>query len=97
MEDDWKIFKNTTPLVQQYKILWEKYVHVKVDQICGYELYKGSQHENSFNQEPIHLSSTVLFQLNFDVESLVWYIGGPHIALHRNIAHIFALVKKLIK
>ena len=51
-------------------------------------MYKNFENEEDFHEERIRLSSAALFQLDFRVDSLVRYIGGPHIAAHRDINKI---------
>ena len=96
LDRDWLSFWNATSLFDQFVNLHRKYAHVKTEKIWGYELYEGSRDETTFHQERIHLSSAALFQPNFDVESLVQYIGGPHIAAHWNIAQIRDRISKRV-
>jgi hypothetical protein len=57
-------------------------------------MYEDFKDETDFNKERIRLSSAALFHLNFDVESLVRYIGGPHVGEHRSIPAIRKRLEK---
>ena len=85
---DWEQLNKATPLVRHFSSLQHKYENVATEKVRGYDMYKNFENEEEFHEERIRLSSAALFQLDFRVDSLVRYIGGPHIAAHRDINKI---------
>ena len=86
--EDWNNLNQATPLVRQFTSLQNKYENVETEKVRAYDMYKNFDNEEDFHKERIHLSSAALFQLDFRVDLLVRYIGGPHIAAHRDINKI---------
>jgi hypothetical protein len=83
-----------TPLVGIYQSIKRDYGTTDPSKIRGYAMYENFRDETDFNKERIRLSSAALFHLNFDVESLVRYIGGPHVGEHRSIPAIRKRLEK---
>jgi hypothetical protein len=80
---EWERVTEATRLFQQYERVSKLYRHIDPTDIQGYGMYEWYKDEQEFNEDRILQSSAALFHLKFNVEDLVRYIGGPHIASHR--------------
>ena len=81
---EWERVREATPLFHQYEQVYKRYRHIDPTDIQGYGMYEWYKDEQEFNEDRILYSSAALFHLQFNVEDLVRYIGGPHIASHRD-------------
>ncbi len=79
---------STSFLVRQYNSLLADYAVCDPTPIRGYGMYEHSASETTLSQERIRLSSAALLRQGCNVEKLVRYIGGPHLATHRDIHRI---------
>ena len=80
-------------LVRQYRHLLDDFGHLSTDEIRGYDSYKDFRTETDFNKRRIRLTSAALLQQGCNVEKLVRWIGGPHLASHRNTKRILENLK----
>ena len=80
-------------LVRQYRQLLDDFKQLPIDEIRGYDAYKNAKDETDFNKRRIRLTSAALLQHGCNVEKLVRWIGGPHLATHRNTKRILAKLK----
>jgi hypothetical protein len=55
--------------------------------------YADFEAETEINQHRVDLASATLLHYNFDVATTVRYIGGPHVAAHRDVAQILATIR----
>ena len=85
---EWTTITAAIPLFRQYERISKLYRHIDPTDIQGYGMYEWYKDEQEFNEDRILQSSAALFHLRFNVEDLVRYIGGPHIASHRRPAAI---------
>jgi hypothetical protein len=81
------------PLALQLSRLLSKYSPLDFRPLQGYGLYADFEAETEINQHRVDLASATLLHYNFDVATAVRYIGGPHVAAHRDVAQILATIK----
>jgi hypothetical protein len=92
---DRRRLENADPLALQLLRLLSKYSPLDFRPLQGYGLYADFEAETEINQHRVDLASATLSLLhyNFDVATTVHYIGGPHVAAHRDVAQILATIK----
>ena len=83
-----KNLDKASPLVRQYRNVVRDYEGTNTTDIRGYTMYKNSASETTLNDARIALSSAALINQGCNIEKLVRYIAGPHLATHRNVSRI---------
>jgi hypothetical protein len=85
---DIKSLDTTTALTCMAMCLLRDYKNIDTKWIRGYGPYKDFKNEVDFSKRRIRLSTAAVIQHGCNIENTVRYIGGPHIAAHRNTRKI---------
>jgi hypothetical protein len=94
---DRRRLEKADPLALQLSRLLCKYSPLDFRPFQGYGLYADFETETEINQHLVDLASATLPHYNFDVATTVRYIGGPHIAAHRDVAQILATIQDSVE
>ncbi|KAG7367496.1 hypothetical protein IV203_030167 [Nitzschia inconspicua] len=81
------------PLYRLYEELVNEFSPFDPHLARGYTPYLGFRDETEINLSRVHHVSAALIHLGMNVPRLVRWIGGPHLATHRNVPRIISSLR----
>ena len=79
-----EILHANAPLFAQYNRVKSRYQNIDPSSVRGFASYYNSESETSINEHRAKLMSAALFHLDFSIQTMVNWMGGPHTAQHRD-------------
>ena len=64
--------------------LYKKHTNIETLRARGCATFTNFKDKKDLNQEKIDLYSAITFQKGFNLENVIWYMGGPHTVSHCN-------------
>ena len=92
---DWEQLASTVPVVRVFLDLVSEYHPVDFHTLQGYP--KDWLSETTLNTERVRMSTAALMHFQGDAAALVRWIGGPHVAAHRQCPVRFARLKAILQ
>ena len=94
--DSRNAFHKAFPLAQQLTDLLHEFDGLDFTTIRGFASYENCDSNTVLNTNRIRLHTAACLHFNGNVHSLVRYLGGPHVAAHRNHKQILAKLKRSV-
>ena len=94
-DTDWKAFASACFYVEIMLALLDEYAAVDFRPLQGYPL--GWESETQINVDHIRMATAAALHYDGDLATVVQFIGGPHVAAHRDIDKMMANLTGKIK
>ncbi|KAG7339164.1 hypothetical protein IV203_020107 [Nitzschia inconspicua] len=88
-----KLLRTACPLYRVYEELVDEFSPFDPHLARGYSPYVGFRDETEINVPRVRHVSAALIRLGMNVPRLVRWIGGPHLATHRNVPKIISTLR----
>ncbi|KAG7368827.1 hypothetical protein IV203_031570 [Nitzschia inconspicua] len=88
--------RDACPLYRLYEELVQEFSPFDTSLARGYRPYVGFRDETEINQSRVRHVSAALIQCGMNISRLVRWIGGPHLATHRDVPRILSTLQRSV-
>ncbi|KAG7365319.1 hypothetical protein IV203_038522 [Nitzschia inconspicua] len=88
--------RDACPLYRLYEELVQEFSPFDTSLARGYRPFVGFRDETEINQSRVRHVSAALIQCGMNISRLVRWIGGPHLATHRDVPRILSTLQRSV-
>lgn len=90
-QDTWAWMAQHVPDVQDFRDLVQEFGSIDFNPLQGYPV--AWDHETDINMNRANMTTAAILYFEGDMERVVNFVGGPHVAAHRNVPLIIAFLR----